>query len=135
MRERKETISIVKANYWAVALLFAGAIVSCLYYFIIRGAEGCKVDVQSGFEIGSAQWYGPLVGVLIFFVIMMAGAAFHELVHGCVWAHYAKQGWKSISFGVIFLFTRLLHVTLHTHKYAYVVVVRKTWCKKRKQWT
>lgn len=101
MRERKETISIVKANYWAVALLFAGAIVSCLYYFIIRGAEGCKVDVQSGFEIGSAQWYGPLVGVLIFLVIMLGGTVFHELVHGCVWAHYAKQGWKSISFGVM----------------------------------
>ena len=35
-------------------------------------------------------------------------------------------------FSVFSFSQRHLHVTLHTHKYAYIVVVRKTWCKKRK---
>ena len=34
-------------------------------------------------------------------VAFIAGIVVHELVHGITWAMFAKRGWKSISFGMI----------------------------------
>ena len=101
MKERKETISIATANVWAIVLLLVAAIVGMLYYFLVRGAEGCKTDFSSGFDLGMPAWLSPFVWLLLFVVLMMSGTVLHEVVHGLVWARYAKGGWSTISFGVM----------------------------------
>ena len=94
MRERKETISIPVANMWSIAILFVAAVVACLYYYLIRGEEGCKTDLTSGFG-------NPVLVMLGIIVVLIVGMVIHEFVHGLVWAHYAEGGWKTISFGVM----------------------------------
>lgn len=37
----------------------------------------------------------------LFVVSMLVGIVVHELIHGLTWSFYAKDGWKSIEFGVI----------------------------------
>ena len=101
MKERKETISMTAANIWAVVLLVVAAVIGLLYYYLVRGAEGCETDFSSGFNLGIPEWLSPLVWLLLFVVLMIVGTLLHEGVHGLVWAHYAKGGWKTISFGVM----------------------------------
>ena len=33
--------------------------------------------------------------------IIIAGAVVHELLHGLAWSYYARKGWKSIRFGIV----------------------------------
>lgn len=99
MRERKETISLVKANVWSIALLIIGAACCLGWYLLVRGPEGAVADLKPGGGIDS--WWAPTAGLLLMMVVIILGAVVHELVHGITWAHYASSGWKSISFGVI----------------------------------
>lgn len=42
-----------------------------------------------------------IVYLVLAVVILVAGVVVHELIHGMFWAMFAKQGWRSIQFGVI----------------------------------
>lgn len=39
--------------------------------------------------------------MLVVFAIFIVLTVVHELIHGITWAHFAENGWKSISFGII----------------------------------
>lgn len=89
MRERKETISIAKANLWSVVLLLAaGAVFGLL---LVVAVKCCCVPLR---KMG-------LVSLVIFAVALIAGIVVHELIHGLTWALFAKRGFRAISFGVI----------------------------------
>lgn len=87
---RKVAINIVAANVFAVVLLIVSAVVFLVpFCFIWQGK--ISVNEQGVFGV-SGLWL---------LVLFLAGIVVHELLHGIGWAHYAKGGWKSISFGVM----------------------------------
>ena len=89
MRERKETISIAKANLWSVVLLLvAGAVFGLL---LVVAVKCCGVPLRKM----------SLVSLVIFVVALIVGIVVHELIHGLTWALFAKRGFCAISFGVI----------------------------------
>ncbi len=103
MKERKETISPAQANLWSILLLVVAAIVGGAYFFYVTNLLGfdpfaSMTGTASGDK--SSPW-APLLFVLLYFVVLIVGMVIHELVHGLTWALYCKNGWHSISFGVI----------------------------------
>ena len=86
---RKVTIDIVKANVFAVVIFVVSAIVFLVPFFYIW--RGTPIE----------RLMGTYVGSFIFLVGVLVGIVVHELIHGLTWACFAKSGWKSISFGVM----------------------------------
>ena len=86
----KVTIDIGKANLFAVAIMVVSAIVFLVPFFLIWGGRKPIGELLGGFE----NW-------VVVFALMIVGIVVHELIHGLTWACYAKSGWKSISFGVM----------------------------------
>ena len=83
---RKVTINIVAANVFSIILLIASAIIFTVPFYLIWNKQAFR-DGQ--------------VNHLWFFPLFLAGIVAHELLHGIGWSLYAKNGWKSISFGVM----------------------------------
>ena len=87
---RKVTIDIVKANIFAFVILAVSAIVFLVPFFLIWKERKTIGELLGSFS----DWS-------ITFLLILVGIVVHELIHGLTWAFYAKSGWKSISFGVI----------------------------------
>ena len=85
MEKEKLTISIVKANLFSL-LLFVILIAA---FFPLFFAIWKFDKTQIGF------------GPFWFLIAMIIGIPVHELIHGITWAYFAPNGWKSISFGMI----------------------------------
>ena len=76
------TISIVKANIFAIGLLIPAAVIG-FGLFILKNRG-------TGISFGFPWWFFPLYLVLI---------AVHELIHGLTWAAFAEHHMKDIAFG------------------------------------
>lgn len=87
---RMVTIDLVKANLFAVFIMCAAAML-LLVPFVLIWNDRRPVD----------ELVGTAPGWLVVFVAMIVGIAVHELIHGITWACFARRGWKSISFGII----------------------------------
>ena len=90
VKGRKVTVDIVKANVFAVAVLVVSAIVFFVPFTLIWAGRKSADELVGG----TLEW-----GVS--FVLLIVGIVVHELIHGVTWACYAKSGWRSISFGVM----------------------------------
>ena len=107
---RKVAIDIVKANVFAVAIMVVSAIVFLVPFFCIWQGTPMK------------RLLGTTMGWGIFFVGMVAGIVVHELIHGLTWACFAKSGWKSISFGVMWkMLTPYCHCNEPLHIRGYML--------------
>ena len=63
-----------------------------------------------------------LLGLWIFVAVMFISIVVHELIHGLTWACYAKSGWKSISFGIMWkLLTPYCHCDEPMHIPGYMM--------------
>lgn len=83
---RKVSIDIVKANGVAlIIMLVAAALFLSLFFLIWRSPSREMFTISWG-------W---------FFIIFLVGIVVHELIHGLTWSFFAKRGWRSISFGVM----------------------------------
>ena len=89
-RGRKVTIDLKKANNFGFVVMGVVTVALAVPFFLIWG-----LPVHS---IGFI--HNPWL-MLYCFIGMLAGIVLHELIHGITWACYAKSGWRSISFGVI----------------------------------
>ena len=90
VKGRKVAIDIVKANIFAVAIMVVAAIVFLVPFFWLWKDKKPISELLGGF----GDWS-------ITFILVIVGIVVHELIHGLTWACYAKSGWKSISFGVM----------------------------------
>lgn len=95
MKERKETISIGIANLLSLALLAAAVVLFGGIYWAMWGFGETWEYLMDG-----PSWAFP-VSLLELMVAMLACTVIHELIHGLVWALFAKDGFRSISFGVM----------------------------------
>ncbi len=89
VKGRKVAIDIVKANVFSVVIMVVAAIVFLLPFFWIWRDKKPMDEL-----VGDAPWGWAII-------LMFVGIVVHELIHGAMWACFAKSGWKSISFGVI----------------------------------
>jgi hypothetical protein len=90
VKGRMVAIDIVKANIFAVVIMVVAAIVFLVPFFWIWKDKKPIDELLGGF----GDWS-------ITFILVIVGIVVHELIHGLTWACYAKSGWKSISFGVM----------------------------------
>lgn len=111
IKGRKVSISIVKANVFAIVILIVSAIVFLVPFFLIW--SGRKPVIET---------FGDLGNMGIFLILILAGIAIHELIHGLTWACFAKSGWKSIHFGVMWkLLTPYCHCNEPLHIASYMM--------------
>jgi len=86
-KETKEfTMGIGRVNIIAILFIFPIMVFYILPFKLIWGSET--------FELGKDLFMKH------FFLYLIFGAIIHELLHGITWAFFAKDGIKSIKFGV-----------------------------------
>jgi len=111
VKGRKVAIDIVKANKFSVIIMVVVAIVFFVPFFMIWRDTKPIGELFCGF--------GDTSLALILFAM---GIVAHELIHGLTWACYAKSGWKSISFGIIWkLLTPYCHCDEPMNIHGYMV--------------
>jgi hypothetical protein len=107
MKEKKEfnpenytqerlTIDVVWANIFAIILFIPAIILYGLPYYLIWVKEVGFSDYRESIHSSNT-----LSASAIFLIALVVGVVVHELIHGVFWAHYAKDGFKSIQFGVM----------------------------------
>ena len=107
MSDKSYTLSGTKANLYgllvAIPLLsFAALVYMLLWFDFKRGLLDGALPVihrnmsfiQMMFDISNALLWTLLI------LILLVGVVLHELIHGIVMAVYAKNRWKSVSFGL-----------------------------------
>lgn len=88
---KKVVIDIVKANVFGVVLMVVSAILFLVPFFLIwKDRKPISTMLVE---------FGDSIPVLL--ALMFVGIVVHELIHGLTWTYFAKNGWKSISFGVM----------------------------------
>lgn len=93
--KEKVTINLVWANIFAVLVLIGSAVLfGALYYLVWRARTGLFWSFEPLFG-------NPLVGLFVFLVVLIGGIIVHELIHGFVFAAFAKDGFKSVKFGIL----------------------------------
>ncbi|MBQ3656909.1 MAG: DUF3267 domain-containing protein [Bacteroidales bacterium] len=111
--KRKITIDVVKANVFAVVIMFAAAVVFFVPYFLLW-RENFSIQKLSALD------FKPLLFLCIFITV---GIVVHELIHGITFAYFAKSGWKSIKFGVMWkMLTPYCHCSEPLRKNEYILV-------------
>lgn len=98
-RQEKKTIDIVKANIYGLFLIIPWAIVFAVPYFFIWREQFTREYFKATF---SAMEVRNSAGTaFLLFVVLIAGIIVHELIHGAFFGYYAKSGYKTIKFGII----------------------------------
>lgn len=87
-----KTIDIVKANRVGLMVMAPVFIIYFLPYYFVW-----KDTISLAEMLAAVSW----INVLKWTIIYIAGIVAHELVHGITWAIFAKKGFKSIRFGVL----------------------------------
>lgn len=91
-KKEKLTINLVWANIFGILIIIPIGIIFGFPYYLLWMP---KVEIKQ--LIDNVE---PQRVALIFFVLII-GTIVHELIHGITWARFAKAGFKSIKFGVL----------------------------------
>ncbi len=95
-KKEKLTIDLVWANVFGILILVPiGLIFGLPFYFI------WKPQLNTKQFLDSVEPHVVGLGFLLFVGILSLGIILHELIHGVTWAKFAKGGFKSIKFGVL----------------------------------
>ncbi len=102
--QKELTMDTNKANVLAIGLSIP-IIIVLITPFLLLNIESLEIDVlKSQFKF----WASPL-GVIIVLLVMSGGIIIHEFIHGLTFAVFAKNGFKSIRFGILKPFTPYCH--------------------------
>lgn len=104
-----KTISIEKASRVGLIITIPVFLVFTVPYVLIHD-KGLS-DLFEYFRNGISP-VKIAMGFLLFTAVVVIGIVLHELIHGITWALFAKKGFKSIRFGVLWkLLTPYCHCT------------------------
>lgn len=102
------TISIGKANRIALLMIIPIVALMAVPYYLIWG-----VNILD-------QLHFQSLGLLVVFIV--GGVAIHELLHGITWAVFARNGFRSIRFGIKWEYlTPYCHCTEALKVWQYIV--------------
>ena len=96
MKQRKVTINLAWANVFALIFFAFVALISSTTWYVLWGTPSF-----GDFEGSLLKDVNPLGAAVLVLVMLVAGIVAHELIHGITWAYFAKHGFRSIRFGVI----------------------------------
>jgi len=91
-KKEKLTINLVWANVFGIIILIPIALMYGLPYWWVW---------KDAISFSSINWLHLAEKSWIAVLCLIAGIVAHELIHGIVWAIYAKNGFQSIKFGVL----------------------------------
>ena len=83
-RRTELTISIVKANIFAIGLMVAALVIGLVLFFLANDPDSVTI-----------RRVNPLLWILAFAVLIVA----HELIHGVSWAIFTEHHFGDIAFG------------------------------------
>jgi len=96
-KKERLTINLVWANIFGILILIPIVIVFGLPYYLLWMND--KIDLKN--IIHDIIPESMAFGGLSIFIIMIVGIVVHELIHGLTWSRFAKNGFKSIKFGIL----------------------------------
>jgi len=97
------TISGLKANVYSILLIIPIIIIFSMSYFLLWERnlfKSLKILIQ-GKSLVNIPLSDSHQILLLGLIILIIGAALHELIHGIACALYCKKGYKSFKFGII----------------------------------
>lgn len=92
-----KVIDLKKANGVAGITLVVTAVSFNLLYFLLWPDHFDR----NLFNIGGASIAGKIFRFFLPMLIILAGVVVHELLHGLTWSLFAKQGHRSIKYGIL----------------------------------
>ncbi len=92
LEKEKITVDIGWANIFSIIILIPITLIYGLPYYLIWANELFFKNFSFHKTVGSS---------FIFLLVLIIGIVAHELIHGIVFALFAKRGFKSIKFGVM----------------------------------
>lgn len=95
-KKEKLTINLMWANIFGLLILIPIVLIFGLPYYLLYNKEIDFKNIMDGLVLQDIA-YG---GLYVFGAIIL-GIVVHELIHGITWARFAKNGFKSIKFGVL----------------------------------
>jgi hypothetical protein len=91
--KEKRTINVLLANIYSVLIFIFGGIFFFVIYYLLWNQD----DLFDRFKM-----FFMNLGFFLF--VYINGIILHELLHGIVFSIYAKKGYKSVKFGVLWEF-------------------------------
>jgi len=89
-KKEKMTINVYWANIFGILLFFPTILIFGIpFYFMWKGEFQLENFLPSAWSS------------LILILALILGIIAHELIHGIMWAIFAKNGFKSIKFGIM----------------------------------
>jgi uncharacterized membrane protein YvlD (DUF360 family) len=95
-KKEKLTIDLVWANVFGILILIPIVLIFGLPYYLLWHP---KMEIKDFMDNLLPQ--DAALGGLSVFGILILGIIVHELIHGIVWSRFAKGGFRSIKFGVL----------------------------------
>lgn len=92
------TFDLMKANLYAIVAIIPVLILYGVPFFLLWRNSFIKVALKSFIDNHNLGIWGNAISFLL---VMTIGIIAHELIHGITWARYTKNGFKSITFGVL----------------------------------
>jgi len=99
-KKTKLTIDITKANIIGIVMLIPITLIYGVLFYLINDTDLILSNFKSSFKNIDSS-FGEFGIPLIFLLTILFGIIIHELIHGITWALFAKKGFKSIKFGVL----------------------------------
>lgn len=98
IKGRKVSIDVLKINLLGFVSVFAVTFVFALSFFMIWNGKLNLMDkIYTFYNTHSLTEIG--ISIIIVSIMPLVGMVIYMLIQGITWACYAKNGWKSISFG------------------------------------
>jgi hypothetical protein len=92
------TFDLMKANLYAIVAIIPVLILYGVPFFLLWRNSFSKMALKSFIDNHNLGIWGNAISILL---VMTIGIIAHELIHGITWARYTKNGFKSITFGVL----------------------------------
>lgn len=93
------TIDLQKANRYAFLILLIAVVLFGVPYYCLWAEQFTAVHIKSTYRYLAEQY--KLLLALIPLLVLGAGIVFHELIHGLTWSLFARNGHRSIKYGVL----------------------------------
>lgn len=93
-------MSALRANILAILLILPIFIIYFIPYYLINFTDSTIPDFKNSINNITLE-YGFLGLPLLIMGVTIVGIVIHELIHGAFWSFFAKNGYKSIRFGIV----------------------------------
>ena len=97
--KEKLTIDLVKANLYGLLLTIPVFILYGIPFYYLHFNNSTLLNLKDFLK--SLDAISIIAIPLLYFIVFLVGIILHELIHGITWAIFAKKGFKSIKFGVL----------------------------------